>query len=270
MPGVVTGEKASGRHRAAGRCCPIRSGTRSSPGAVNVPVGSFRPNTRPVDMSLKKPVYVPMISISPISLLLNDWIWPGNAASVSVVNVRLVVGMRTITPQARLKLYWKPTLYHCVSISLSVLRAAGARELPTWFSNWSPLQDSKNTRPPWSCSCGMSIPPTSKTLQPQAQASAAVVAKPRAAATEAASGTRKLKRQRSPVQKEDVGCATASFFTDGHNNSERVAALRYGRLWRASGRVMTGRRSVRAWSPPCSEFEIQRGAEILNQDIVEP
>ena len=56
----------------------------------------------PVDMSLKKPVYMPMISISPISLELKEVI-PANAP-VSVVRVRLAVGMRTITPQSRLKL----------------------------------------------------------------------------------------------------------------------------------------------------------------------
>ena len=76
--------------------------SRSRPGAVNVPVGSLRPNMRPVDMSLKKPVYMPMISMSPISLELKDAI-PAYAP-VSVVKVRLVVGIRTITPQSRLKL----------------------------------------------------------------------------------------------------------------------------------------------------------------------
>ena len=56
----------------------------------------------PVDMSLKKPVYMPMISMSPISLVLKGT--TPAYAPVSVVKVRLVVGIRTNTPQSRLKL----------------------------------------------------------------------------------------------------------------------------------------------------------------------
>ena len=85
----------------------------------------------PVDMSGKNPVYMPMTSISPIAVALNVWISPGNVKSVSVVKARLVVGIRTIMPQSRLNMYSKPTLYHWVLISLSVLSAAGAFELPT-------------------------------------------------------------------------------------------------------------------------------------------
>ena len=114
---------------AENRCCPFRSEYPDRARGVNVPLGSLTPNMSPVDISLKKPVYMPMISMSPTSVELNG-LMPAKAP-VSVVKVRLVVGIRTITPQSRLKLYWKPTLYHWVLISLSELSAAGARELPT-------------------------------------------------------------------------------------------------------------------------------------------
>jgi len=80
-------------------------------------------------------------------------------------------------------MYWKPTLSHCVTTCLSWLRAPEAGALPTQLVFWFNVQYSKKMRPPESFSCGNRPPPTSNTLQPQAQARAAVVVKPTSGTT---------------------------------------------------------------------------------------
>ena len=82
LPGVVAREQAAmkGAEQKIGAAGPNLS-IAVNPGAVNVPVGSLTPNMIPVDMSLKKPVYMPIISMSPISLELNVAM-PANASRV--------------------------------------------------------------------------------------------------------------------------------------------------------------------------------------------
>jgi hypothetical protein len=62
-----------------------------------VPVGTLRPKVTPVDMSSKKPAYMPEISMSPTDFELNVCSKP-TVGSTVVVKSRSAKGTRTIMP----------------------------------------------------------------------------------------------------------------------------------------------------------------------------
>ncbi len=108
--------------------------SRSKPAAVYIPVGNFKPNMIPVDISLEKPVYIPMISTSPMSRDLN--VFSINVSGSVVENERSTQGNFAETPQSRLNMYWKPIECQSVRTFLSRLASADPFDPPIQFWVW--------------------------------------------------------------------------------------------------------------------------------------